>query len=111
MPDKREAIIKAVDEAIYSLDKIKRILADENKEEKERLNADLVKVLLIQHKIPADDDFITDLIKTCNMKSIHCERLKGIIEAVSEAREKTPIRDIKKYVFSCIYKNDKRKEK
>ena len=61
-----------------------------------RLSAEKVKTLLAQNGLPTGEDFIKDLINTCNKKSIHMRQFEEIIKAVGKAGEKTHMEDIKK---------------
>ncbi len=96
-------VLRIIEDTRHNLDRIQAYLTPQ---EEERLSAEKVKVLLSQNGLPTAEDFIKDLINTCNRKSIHMKQFEEIIKAVVKAGEKTQINDVKKYIFRCINKTN-----
>ena len=59
---------------------------------------------LIKYSFPIDKDFIEDVSKVVTTNNISVDDLAKCLERVKTANEKEPKNDIKKYIFSCLYK-------
>lgn len=62
---------------------------------------------LIKCCFPTDKEFIEDVSKVVTTNNISVEDLEKCLERVKIANDKEPKNDIKKYIFSCLYKIDR----
>jgi len=63
-----------------------------------------IKQILEKYSQPADDEHIESIQKIINSKGLTLKQLDGCIERVKYANDKDPKNDIKKYTYSCLYK-------
>ena len=66
-----------------------------------------IKQILEKYDQPADDGHIESIQKIINSNGISLEKLDSCIERVKYANDKEPKNDIKKYTYSCLYKEGK----
>ena len=72
------------------------------------LNRELtIKQLLEKYGQPADDEHIESINKIVTDNGITLKQLDSCLERVKYANDKEPKNDIKKYTYSCLYKESK----
>ena len=59
---------------------------------------------LIKNSFPVDSEFMEDIGKIVAANSISADDLTKCLERVKAANDKEPKNDIKKYIYSCLYK-------
>lgn len=93
-----------------------KALKKSNKKAKAEVKADVVieeetikriEQNLIYNGFPTDKDFIEDVSKVVTANNISLDDLEKCLSRVKKANEKEPKNDIKKYIFSCLYKIDR----
>lgn len=62
-----------------------------------------IKKALEALNLPSDSDFISDIAKVTNGK-MTVDRLKGVLENIQRANDKSPKENLKAYTFKCIHK-------
>lgn len=69
------------------------------------LNRELtIKQTLEKYGQPTDDDHIESIVKIVSDNGITLKQLDSCLERVKTANDKDPKNDIKKYTYSCLYK-------
>ena len=69
------------------------------------LNRELtIKQTLEKYGQPTDDDHIESIVRIVNDNGITLKQLDSCLERVKIANDKDPKNDIKKYTYSCLYK-------
>lgn len=64
----------------------------------------IVENYLIKCCFPSDKEFIADVSKVITFNNISVDDLEKCLDRVKTANDKEPKNDIKKYIFSCLYK-------
>lgn len=59
---------------------------------------------LIKNNLPTDKEFIEDVSKVITNNNISANEIAECLKRVKTANDKEPKNDIKKYIFSCLYK-------
>ena len=67
-----------------------------------------IKQILEKYGQPTDDEHIESVQRIINSNNITLEKLDSCIERVKYANDKDPKNDIKKYTYSCLYKEGAR---
>jgi len=122
-----EQMIDKINTALNILEGVRLALLKEQKPEKKKkpaadpvkdskkdladmgeLNRQLtIKQILEKYGQPADDDHVESIYKIVNKNGITIKELDSCIERVKTANDKEPKNDIKKYTYSCLYKEGK----